>query len=99
MTCMHVVVEVSMVKDGSGDGTPPSLHWRHSPSYEQLQEMVFSSSPTSSLSRPNPRRSQTLSLSGSDVFRDDQRYCKLLLILQLYCGREDVSDGTKPTIN
>ena len=63
-----------------GDGTPPSLRWRRSPSYEQLQEMVFSSSPTSSLSRPNPRRSHTLSLSGSDMFRDDQRYCKLLLL-------------------
>ena len=60
------------------DGTPPSPHWRRSPSYEKLQEMVFSSSPTSSLSRPNPRRSHTLSLSGSDVFREEPSFGELL---------------------
>ena len=60
------------------DGTPPSPRWRRSPSCEKLQEMVFSSSPTSSLSRPNPRRSHTLSLSGSDVFREDSKYGELL---------------------
>ena len=75
------------------DGTPPSPHWRRSPSYEKLQEMVFSSSPTSSLSRPNPRRSHTLSLSGSDVFREDSKYGELLgeaVVVRLlveYCRR------------
>ena len=45
-----------------------------------IWEMVFSS-PTSSLSCTNPYSwAHTLSLSGSDKFRKDQRYYKLLLL-------------------
>ena len=64
----------------STDSTPPSSPgWRRAPSYEQLQEIVFSPSspsPTSSLSMQPPRRALTLSLSGSDVFSDELRSSK-----------------------